>query len=421
MTTARRLILLGSTGSIGRQTIDVAQSLNALADRGEPGAARVDMVALAAGSNGELLLEQARQTGARALALTNPGADGPALVARAAREGRTLLLGPDAAERLVIETQAEIVLSAIVGAAGLPATLAAARLGRDIALANKETLVAAGSLVVPLARASGSRLLPVDSEHSAVWQCFDRDIVPPCALGGHVRRVTLTASGGPFRALPAEQVYNATPEMALNHPTWSMGPKVTVDSASLMNKALELIEAHWLFGLPSDRLDAVIHPQSIVHALVEFVDGSVLAQLGAPDMRTPIQCALTFPRRAAGRSARLDLASLSRLDFQPVDHERFPALRLANEVIDRPLSTAGAVLNGANEAAVEAFLARRAPFGMIPRLAREALAHVGDSPVRDLADVAEADAEARRFVASRLTPAHAVVAAPAARSGAATA
>lgn len=398
MTAPRRLILLGSTGSIGQQAIDVARSLTRLVDSGDAEGARVEVVGLAAGANAALLFDQARQTGARMLALTNPGADGQALQARAASEGRTLFLGPDAPERLVRETPCEIVLSAIVGAAGLPATLAAAQLGRDIALANKEALVAAGALVVPACRASGARLLPVDSEHSAVWQCFDRDVVPPCTIGSHVRRITLTASGGPFRALPADQVYNATPEAALNHPTWSMGPKVTIDSASLMNKALELIEAHWLFGVSGDRLDAVIHPQSIVHALVEMVDGSVLAQMGAPDMRTPIQCALTFPRRAPGLSARLDLARLSRLDFHPVDHERFPSLRLAHQAIERATTTAGAVLNAANEAAVEAFLARRAPFGAIPELVAAALEGVGASAVRDLEDVSRADAEARAFV-----------------------
>lgn len=396
----RRIILLGSTGSIGAQTVEVVNHLNAIAP--DAGAPRHGVVGLAAGRNALALFAQAAALGVRDLALTDANGDADPLMREASHRGLRLRIGPDAAERLVREVECEVVLGAIVGAAGLPAMLAAVELGRDVALANKETLVAAGALVVPAARKSGSRLLPVDSEHSAVWQCFERDICPPCDLGAHVRMVTLTASGGPFRSLPAREVREATPEMALKHPTWSMGPKVTIDSASLMNKALELIEARWLFGLGSDRLGAVIHPQSIVHALVEFVDGSVLAQLGAPDMRTPIQCALTFPSRPPGRSARLDLSKLSRLDFEPVDPERFPALGLAHQVIARADTTAGAVLNAANEAAVEAFLARRIPFGRIPELAAAALREVGASPVRALADVAAADSEARRFVSASL-------------------
>lgn len=402
----RRLLLLGSTGSIGRQTVEVVRHLNGLSAGARAGV-RYEIAGLAAGRNAAGLFEQARELGVRDVALCEcenggaGGADTP--------PGLDVRRGADACERLVREVEADVVLAAVVGFAGLPATLAAVELGRDVALANKETLVAAGSLVVNAARTSGARLLPVDSEHSAIWQCLS-GCAPPCVVGPEVRRIVLTASGGPFRGRSAREVYDATPEQALAHPTWSMGAKVTVDSASLMNKALELIEAHWLFGVGSDRLDAVVHPQSIVHSFVEFADGSVLAQLGAPDMRTPIQCALTHPSRAPGCSNALDWSSLRKLEFEPVDHERFPALRLAHEVIESGggggsgrtsgggATTAGAVFNGANEAAVEAFLAGAIPFGRITELARDALRGVGISALRSLADAAEADREARLFV-----------------------
>lgn len=416
----RRVVILGSTGSIGTQTLDVIEHFNALHARGEH-PTRYRVVGLIAGRNGELLGQQAQRFGVARTALgrIEPGAAG----------------GDDAAVRLVREVDCDLVVAAMVGASGLPATLAAVQMGRDVALANKETLVAAGSLIVPAARASGARLLPVDSEHSAVWQCLQgaheepgagphpsATPCPPMSCGPAVTRVVLTASGGPFRTWTREKAHHATPEQALAHPTWSMGAKVTIDSASLTNKAFEVIEAHWLFGLESSRIDVLIHPQSIVHSLVEYSDGNIIAQLGPPDMRAPIQYALTFPSRPAGRSRKLDLTTLTRLDFERPSLERFPALRLAYRVIDEG-GTSGAVFNGASEEATNAFLAPlegsvggaggggataakpiagRVAFGQIPELAQAALDALGVSPVRDLADVLEADGAARRFVRDRL-------------------
>jgi 1-deoxy-D-xylulose-5-phosphate reductoisomerase len=398
----RRLIILGSTGSIGTQALDVVAHLNALHEQGvHP--RRYEVVGLSAGSNAELLGRQAERFGVRDLGLAvvkgaNPS-HGEHYPSRATGSG-TMRTGPDAAERLIREVECDIVLAAMVGAAGLPATLAAAELGRDIALANKETLVAAGSLVVPVAQRSGSRLLPVDSEHSAVWQAIQSlgPITPPCDAPRALERIILTASGGPFRNWTKEEIDRATPEEALNHPTWSMGRKITIDCASLMNKALEVIEAHHLFGLPADRIDVLIHPGSIVHAMAEFADGSVIAQMGAPDMRLPIQHALAFPHRLPGIAPRLDWREIGRLDFQEPDHARFPALALATRVIEAG-GNAGAIFNAANEAAVEAFLSGRIPFGRIPALAAAALDELGAPPIAVLSDVLAADAEARRFVA----------------------
>lgn len=405
----RRIILLGSTGSIGRQTIEVIAHLNTLAAKRES-SDYFEIVGLAAGRDADALFAQAAALNVREVAV----AHGPDAAGLGAARGVRVRTGPDAAERLVREVPCDLVLGAIVGFAGLHATLAAVEMGIDVALANKETLVAAGSLVVAACQQSGARLLPVDSEHSAIWQCLvghadasssrpadPRVGVPPFALDGQVARLILTASGGALRTRSFEQVYNATPEDALAHPTWSMGAKVTIDTASLTNKALELIEAHWLYGVPSSRLGALIHPQSIIHSIVEFEDGSSIAQLGAPDMRTPIQYALTHPRHAPGCSPKVNWEALGRLEFAPPDEVRFPALRLGHRVIDEG-GTSGAVFNAANEAAVEAFLARRIPFGRIAELSAAALDEIGASPVRDLEDVIRADAEARRFVASTI-------------------
>jgi 1-deoxy-D-xylulose-5-phosphate reductoisomerase len=428
-TQERRVIVLGSTGSIGTQTLDVIEHLNALHERSpatHPTHFRV--VGLAAGNNVGLVHEQAAKFNVTRTAVGR-------VEARTGAGGE----GDDPALRLVREVECDVVVAAMVGAAGLPATLEAVRLGRDVALANKETLVAAGALIVPAAKASGSRLLPVDSEHSAVWQCLagrDRGIeasrdpqhglCPPFDCGADVARVILTASGGALRKLSRDQAYHASPAQALAHPTWNMGAKVTLDSASLTNKAFEVIEAHWLFGLETRRIDVVIHPQSIVHSLVEFADGSVIAQLGSPDMRGPIQLALTFPHRPAGRSRKLDLAAMSRLDFETPSQDRFPALKLAYRVIEQG-GTAGAVFNAASEEATCAFLREHVapvalgatagssatgngrpaspplPFGRLPELAEEAMDALGVSPVRDLADVLEADAAARRWVRERIT------------------
>lgn len=401
-----RLIILGSTGSIGTQTVEVVEHLNALRAReGLPPA--FEVVGLAAGRNSDALFAQAQRLGVRDVALAAPGNGNGSFVMPKLDmpAGRVeVRIGADSPEELVREVECDVVMASMVGSAGLPATLAAVELGRRVALANKETLVAAGELVVAACRASGAALLPVDSEHSALWQCLASECergageLPPLrALPGGVARLILTASGGPFRTWDARATYDATPEQALKHPTWQMGPKVTIDSASLTNKALEVLEAHWLYGAGADRIDVLIHPQSIVHSLVEYADGSVIAQLGANDMRTPIQYALAHPARPPGVSRKLDLASIARLEFVPPDHARFPALGLAYEVI-RSGGSAGAVFNAANEAAVAAFLDRRIPFGRIAELTRDALRELGSSPLRTLADALAADAAARRYV-----------------------
>lgn len=401
--TTRRVIILGSTGSIGTQALGVVEHVNALFEQGRS-AVRLEVVGLAAGANTALLGEQAARFGVRHVALWH-GAEAARL------DGLRVRLGEDAAERLVHEVACDVVLAAIVGVAGLPATLAAVQLGRDVALANKETLVAAGALVIPAAKSSGSKLLPVDSEHAGVWQALARahPTPPPLRCGEKVARVTLTASGGAFREWPRDRMARATPQEALKHPTWRMGRKVTIDSASLMNKALELIEAHYLFGLPASKLDAVIHPQSIVHALVEYADGSVVAQMASPDMRLPIMAALTHPHVAHACSPRLGCEQLSGLTFEGVDHDRYPAIRLGLTAIERG-ETAGAILNAANEAAVEAFLAGegRLPFGRIADLVRETVEAMPVSPVLSLADVFTADATARAHVARLLAQERAV-------------
>jgi 1-deoxy-D-xylulose-5-phosphate reductoisomerase len=417
MARATRIILLGSTGSIGTQTLEVVSAINqaSFEDRFPR---RIEVVGLAAGNDPYALAEQAAAFGV-----------GDIAIARDDTESQFRLdpfrarFGEDAAERLVREVECDLVISSIVGFAGLGATLAAVELGRDVALANKETLVAAGALVTQVAQRTGSRLLPIDSEHSGVWQCLiglpphpvgeggvpgtpgEGALVPPCALGEQVHRVTLTASGGALRDWPLDKLKTATAQDALAHPTWSMGPKVTIDCASLMNKALELIEAHWLFGLKSDRLGAIVHPQSIVHAFVETSDGSVLAQLGAPDMRTPIQIALTYPDRAPVSHARLDLAKLSTLDFRPIDEKRYPAYALARRVMDAPESrgSLGAILNASNEEAVAAFMKGDIDFGAIARVVGEAMDSIKARPVRSLDDVLGADAEARMWTRARLS------------------
>jgi 1-deoxy-D-xylulose-5-phosphate reductoisomerase len=283
-------------------------------------------------------------------------------------------------------------VAAIVGAAGLPSTIAAVEAGKQVGLANKEALVVAGSLLVPLAERTGAALLPIDSEHSAVFQSM------AAGRRSEVRRIYLTASGGPFRAWSTEDMARATLEDALRHPTWSMGPKITIDSATMMNKALEIIEARWLFGLSADSIEVLIHPESILHSMVEFKDGSVIAQLGTPDMRTPIQYALTYPERLEGAGKRLDFSTLRRLNFEPPDLERFPALRLGYEVA-RAGGTAGAVLNAANEAAVDAFRRGRIGFLDIVDITARVLGLHQLVRDPDLATLLAADAWARAQVA----------------------
>src|SRR5205814_1803551 len=307
-------------------------------------------------------------------------------------ETRTeLLFGAGALEEVVTHDACQAVMAAIVGAAGLPATLAAAAAGRRVLLANKEALVMAGPLFMRAAHAAGAKLLPIDSEHNAVFQCLSGNPLRS------VRRIVLTASGGPFRALPLDGLDGVTPEQACAHPNWVMGRKISVDSATMMNKGLEVIEARWLFDVPPERIEVVIHPQSIVHSLVEFVDGSVIAQLSPPDMKLPIQYALSYPRRRAGLAPRLDLSRVLQLDFEPPDLERFAALELGLQAA-RAGGTTGAVLNGANEAAVERFLAGRLPFVDIVPLCRTIGERHAFDPDPTLARLLELDAWAREEV-----------------------
>jgi len=382
----RRLIVLGSTGSIGENTLAVVDHLRHI------GAFEFEVVGLAAGSRTEALLEQCRKFKVPHAAMAD------ARGSERQHPGLKVFTGPDAALRLVeeIARPGDLVVGAMVGSAGLPATLAAIERGCDIALANKETLVAAGELVVPRAQAKNVRVLPIDSEHSAIFQCL---LSGRCV--DEVKRLVITASGGPFRNVPLEEMKRATVEAALDHPTWKMGPKVTVDSASMMNKALEIIEAHWLFGLPAQRIEVIVHPQSIVHSFVEFIDHSVVAQLGPPDMRTPIQYALTWPHRLAGISRSLDWKAFRHLEFEPLDSARFAAPSLACKVIERG-GTAGAIFNAANEVAVAAFLDRRIDFGAIIESVSAAIDEFTPRPVGSLADVMQADREAREWMRHRL-------------------
>ncbi len=378
---AKRLSLLGSTGSIGEQTLAVAQAAPT----------RFEVVALGAGRSVDKLAEQVRRF-RPALVSVADEAGAAELRERIGAQRVEVLVG-DEGLAAVAEHPADIVVSALVGAVGLAPTLAAIRAGRNVALANKEVMVMAGALVMREVDAHGVALLPVDSEHSAIFQ----------ALSGQrtadVARLILTASGGPFRTWTAEQIAEASVEQALNHPNWDMGPKITIDSATLMNKGLEVIEARWLFGIPPERVDVVVHPQSIVHSLVEFVDSSVLAQLGLPDMRVPIAVALAHPERIALDLPALDLPELGRLDFETPDRKRFPCLELAFEAL-RADEAAPAVLNAANEIAVAAFLDGRLRFPEIAATNGAVLnSHVGrggSARLRDLADVIEADDWARR-------------------------
>ena len=348
----------------------------------------LDIVGLAAGRNVPLLIEQAKTFDVKHVAIADASL---ATQLQSALPGVTVFSGDQAALELVESVEAQELVAAVVGSAGLPATMCAAKRGMTIGLANKETLVAAGSLVTPAIRQHNAKLIPVDSEHSAIFQCLDGQ------QNQSIKRIVLTASGGPFREATKEQIQNATVKEALNHPTWDMGPKITIDSASMMNKALEIIEAHWLFDLPSDKIDVIIHPQSIVHSFVEFADNSILAQLGPPDMRTPIQYALTYPQRLEGCSRHMDWTELSGLTFEPPDHDRFGALKLAYEVIDAG-GTAGAIFNAANEAAVDAFLKEKIRFGQITELVAQALSAITVTPVDSLETAMDADQQARDFV-----------------------
>ncbi len=376
------LAVLGATGSIGASTLDVAAA--------HPERYRV--FALSAHGSADALLELCRRHRPR-FAVLSGLADDRATRARFGEIGVEIRFGHAALEELVSHPECDAVMAGIVGAAGLRSTLAAAAAGKRVLLANKEALVMAGPLVIAAARASGAELLPVDSEHNAVFQCFShRD---------HVTRIILTASGGPFRATPPEKLDAVTPEQACAHPNWVMGRKISVDSATMMNKGLEVIEAHFLFDVPAERIEVLIHPQSIVHSLVEYLDGSLIAQLSNPDMRVPIAHALAHPGRIASGVRPLDLAALKSLSFERADQQRFPCLRLAYDAL-RAGGSAPAVLNAANEVAVEAFLDGRIPFTAIAAVIEDTVAAVATAAADSLAQVLEADAMARRKASERV-------------------
>jgi 1-deoxy-D-xylulose-5-phosphate reductoisomerase len=383
----KSLAILGSTGSIGRQTLQVVESLPE----------RFRVVALAAGGNLEELAGQIARHRPQLVSV------GDAAKAAELRERLRQSNGAGGAQQLpeiqhgqegllsvATHADAGIVVSAAVGVVGLEATYAAVQAGKSVALSNKEVLVAAGALVMAAAKAKGLELLPVDSEHNALHQCL---------RGGRpseVRRLILTASGGPFRRTPMAQMAHATPEQALAHPNWRMGKRITIDSATLVNKGFEVIEAHWLFGIDAKRIDVVIHPQSTIHSMVEYVDGSILAQLGPTDMRMPIRYALTYPEREGSNGVELDWGALRRLDFEKVPSRKFPCLRLAR----RALEEGGAqpcALNAADEVAVEAFLDRRLPFSGIARVIESVLDRMPRVELGSIGDVLAADSEARRL------------------------
>jgi 1-deoxy-D-xylulose-5-phosphate reductoisomerase len=409
----RRVAVLGSTGSIGVNCLDVIRSLSDL----------LQALALSANSNWQQLLTQVEEFKPRMVAVTD--ADAASALRPMLPAGTELLFGQDGIAKMVSQPDVDIVVVAIVGAAGLFGTWAALEAGKTVAVANKETLVMAGPLVTEMAARHGATILPVDSEHSAVFQCLQASSSPPYegGVGGvaasndnassrreppplpfrkggsnsEVARIVLTGSGGPFRGKRRQELESVTVEQALKHPTWRMGPKITIDSATLMNKALEIIEARWLFGLTPEQIGLIIHPESIVHSFVEFKDGSVLAQLSPPDMRLPIQYALTYPERLPGPTRRLDWAALRSLNFEQPDPETFLAVQLGYEVAGRG-GTSGAVLNAANEAAVGRFLAGTLRFLEIPQVCREVLdAHTFD-PLPSLQELVGLDTWARQEV-----------------------
>ena len=370
------LAILGATGSIGTSTLDVVARHRD----------RYRLFALAAHSSSDALLALCRLHRPRYAVLA--GVAPEARIAAAFSDaGTELLFGAQALEHIATDSRCDLVMAAIVGAAGLASTLAAARAGKRVLLANKEALVMAGPLLMRAAAEGGATIVPVDSEHNAVFQCLSD--------ARAVRRIVLTASGGPFRAAPLDSLENVTPAQACAHPNWVMGRKISVDSATMMNKGLEVIEARWLFDVPASAIEVVIHPQSIVHSLVEYVDGSLIAQLSNPDMRVPIAYALGYPERIASGARPLDLAALKELSFERPDERRFPCLRLAYRALDRG-GIAPAVLYAANELAVDAFLAGRLSFTGIARVIADTLDAVPAAPTADLDAVMAADAAARR-------------------------
>src|SRR4051812_44233209 len=371
----RRIVILGSTGSIGTQALDVVERSGDL-----------EVVGLAAGRSFEPLIEQAERHGVARVALADEQA------AARATEGWTdgeVLAGPEGLVSLITESECDLVLNGLVGSAGLGPTIATLGEGIDLALANKESLVVGGELVMTLAEATGAQVIPVDSEHSALFQLVNAEPRP-----GTIERLVLTASGGPFRGRTAAELADVTPQDALAHPTWEMGGKITVDSATLMNKGLEVIEAHHLFGVPYERIDVVVHPQSIVHSLIDLNDGASLAHLGHPDMRVPISYALHYPERADVPVKSLDLAALGQLTFERPDPSTFGCLRIAREAAAAG-GPARCVMNAANEIAVQAFLDGHTPFTGIAGVIGGALEAIPAEPVRHFSDLYRADAAAR--------------------------
>jgi len=380
--------ILGSTGSIGRQCLSVIESLPD----------RLQVVALAAGTNLDEIVGQIRRHTPKLVSVAD-AARASELATRLRSAGGAQMPeiqhGPAGNRAVATIPEADVVVSAAVGIVGLEATYAAVVAGKQVALSNKEVLVAAGELVMAAAKRAGIELLPVDSEHNAVHQCL--------RAGTHaeVRRLILTASGGPFRNTPLDQIAKATPEQALAHPNWKMGQRITIDSATLVNKGFEVIEAHWLFEMPLDKIDVVVHPQSTIHSMVEYVDGSILAQLGPTDMRVPIQYALTYPERIESNELRLDWKNLKRLDFLGVSSRRFPCLRLAREASRRG-GVLPAALNAADEVAVAAFLGKQLDFGGIARVIERVLDRMPRSKPASIADILAADAEARRLASEEI-------------------
>ena len=375
----RKIAILGATGSIGKSTLDLV----------EYNRDRFEVVAVTAAMSVEALADIARRTGAKLAVIANESRLGELRQLLAATGCRCA-----AGSSALVEAacgDADLVIAAIVGCAGLKPVMAAVEAGKTVALANKEALVTAGELMTQAAQASGTVILPIDSEHNAIFQCLAG------SRKEDVARIILTASGGPFRDATVDRIAAATPEEAVAHPNWSMGAKISVDSATMMNKGLELIEARYLFGLTSDRIDIVVHPQSVVHSLVEFVDGSMLAQLGSPDMRIPIAYALAWPERVETGARRLDLAAIARLDFEPPDVERFPALRVARQALESG-GSAPIVLNAANEVAVASFLAGGIRFPDIVDLVQQALDELDFAAPRSIPDVLDIDRRTREHV-----------------------
>jgi len=377
----KKISVLGSTGSIGTQTLDVARMHRD----------QFQIEGLAAGSNVELLLQQVKEFGPRKVSVaTKELAD---RVKHSLPAGTEVFYGREGLIEIAAGTDAELVVTAVVGSMGLPSTLAAIEAGKNIGLANKETLVTAGHLVTAAAAAKGVKLLPIDSEHSAIFQCLNGERYED------IERITLTASGGSFRDYTREQLVDVTVEDALKHPNWSMGAKITIDSATMVNKGLEVIEAHWLYGLPYEQISVLLHPESIIHSFVEFRDSSIIAQLGNPDMRVPIQYALTYPERWNSPAPRLSLAEAGRLNFREMDFERFPCLRLAYEC-GKMGGTAPTVFNAANEVAVARFLRKEISFLRIEEIIEQVVERHQNHPEPPLETIEASDQSARELAST---------------------